>query len=64
MTARMARPFPKGTRARLICEVALATQTAPSQWWEEDSATLATVLQLLEEQTKAVKKAGRQRRGK
>lgn len=29
--------------------IALATQTAPSQWWGEDDATLATALELLDE---------------
>lgn len=55
----MVTPFPKGSRARLICEIAVATQTAPSQWWEEDSSTLATVLVVLEEQVKAIRKAQR-----
>jgi hypothetical protein len=29
--------------------IALATQTAPSQWWDEDDATLATAIEILDE---------------
>ena len=32
----------------MIVAIALATRTAPAQWWDEDDATLATVLELLE----------------
>jgi hypothetical protein len=46
---RPARRFPKGSRSRLICEIAVATQTAPREWWEEETATLATVIAILEE---------------
>jgi hypothetical protein len=55
----MVSPFPRGSRARLICEIAVATQTAPSQWWQEDSSTLATVLAVLDEQAQAIRKAQR-----
>lgn len=48
-----------GSRARLICEIALATQTAPSQWWSEDSSTLATVLAILDQRARAIRKAQR-----
>jgi len=33
----------------LIVSLAIATQTAPRDWWDEDDATIATALQLLEE---------------
>jgi hypothetical protein len=48
-----------GSRARLICEIAIATSTAPGQWWDETDETLATVLDLLEGQAAAIRKAGR-----
>lgn len=31
----------------MIVELALASRTAPSQWWDEDDATLATALAVL-----------------
>lgn len=31
----------------MIVAIALATHTAPAQWWLEDDATLATALELL-----------------
>jgi hypothetical protein len=34
----------------MIVAIALATSTAPRDWWHEDDATLATALDLLEEQ--------------
>jgi hypothetical protein len=55
-----------GSRARLICEIAVATQTAPSQWWDEDAEALATVVELLQKQADATRKAtrkGGRRRG-
>lgn len=33
----------------MIVAIALATSTAPAQWWGEDDATLATALELLAE---------------
>ena len=33
----------------MIVAIALATQTPPSAWWDEDDATLATVIDLLDE---------------
>ena len=33
----------------MIVALALATQTAPSAWWGEDDATIATALDLLDE---------------
>lgn len=33
----------------MIVALALATATAPAQWWDEDDATIATALELLEE---------------
>lgn len=37
----------------MIVAIALATQTAPRDWWDEDDATLATALDLLEERAAA-----------
>ena len=51
-----------GSRARLICEIAIATQTAPSQWWDETAETLATVLYLLDHNAEEVRKASRGRK--
>jgi hypothetical protein len=34
----------------MIVSIALATSTAPRDWWGEDDATLATALDLLQEQ--------------
>lgn len=31
--------------------IALATQTAPRDWWTEDDATIATAVQLIAERT-------------
>ena len=56
---RLAPRFPKGSRARLICEIAIATETAPSQWWDETAETLATVLELLEHNADEIRKARR-----
>ena len=36
----------------MICAIAVATGTAPASWWDEDDATLATVIELLEERSK------------
>jgi hypothetical protein len=36
----------------MICQIAVATGTAPSSWWDEDDATLATVIELLEERAR------------
>jgi hypothetical protein len=33
----------------MIVAIALATHTAPGDWWDEDDATLATALELLAE---------------
>ena len=32
----------------MIVAIALATSTAPRDWWREDDATLATALELLD----------------
>jgi hypothetical protein len=45
----------------MIVEIALATETAPSQWWDEDEATLATVLQLLADRAERMARARRGR---
>jgi hypothetical protein len=34
----------------MIVQIAIATSTAPSAWWDEDDATLATVIDELEDQ--------------
>lgn len=36
----------------------MATQTAPRDWWDESDEVLATVLQLLEQQAKEMKRHG------
>jgi len=41
----------------MICAIALATSTAPRDWWDEDDATLATVLDLLDEQQRRMERA-------
>lgn len=33
----------------MIVQIALATQTAPADWWGEDDSTLATALDVLAE---------------
>jgi hypothetical protein len=33
----------------MIVEIAVATNTAPGQWWDADDATLATVVEVLAE---------------
>jgi hypothetical protein len=58
---RMAPRFPQGSRARLICEIAVATSTSPSQWWDATAETLATVLDILNTQAAEVRKARRGR---
>jgi hypothetical protein len=37
----------------MIVALALATQTAPAAWWDEDDATIVTALALLEEMREA-----------
>jgi hypothetical protein len=32
-----------------VCEIAVATNTAPRDWWDEDDETLATVIDILDE---------------
>ena len=32
----------------MIVSIALATRTAPADWWGEDDSTLATALELLD----------------
>jgi len=36
-------------------EIALASGTAPSAWWDEDDATLATAIDVLEARAEAMK---------
>lgn len=39
----------------MIVELALATQTAPSQWWHETDETLATAIAVLKEMAERTK---------
>jgi hypothetical protein len=43
----------------MIVAIALATSTAPADWWGEDDATLATALELLHEQQQRVERESR-----
>jgi len=40
-----------------VCEVAVATHTQPSAWWDEDEATLMTVVAILDEVHRAQERA-------
>ena len=40
----------------MIVELAIATQTAPGDWWGEDDETIATALAVLEEQAERIKR--------
>lgn len=42
--------------SRFVVEVAIATGTAPSQWWGEDLSTLLTAVEVLEERAEAMKR--------
>jgi hypothetical protein len=42
-------------------EIAVATQTAPADWWEEPDEVLATVIAVLEKNAREVKRRGRHR---
>ena len=39
----------------MIVELALATETAPGAWWDEDDATIATALQVLTDRAERIK---------
>ena len=39
----------------MIVDIALASGTAPSQWWDEDEATLATALEMLLDRAERLK---------
>jgi hypothetical protein len=43
----------------LIVEIAVATNTHPGPWFHEDEATIMTVVDILEKQAEASKKARR-----
>jgi hypothetical protein len=47
-----------------VVEVALATQTAPADWWDEPDEVLATAIHLLQEQADRMKQRKGRRRGK
>jgi hypothetical protein len=40
----------------MIVELAIATATAPRDWWGEDDATLATALDVLEHRAREAKR--------
>jgi hypothetical protein len=42
-----------------VVEIAVATQTAPADWWAESDEVLATVLDVLERNAERAKKARR-----
>jgi hypothetical protein len=42
-------------------ELAVATRTAPRDWWDEPDEVLATALDVLEKQAREVKKRGKRR---
>lgn len=41
----------------MIVELALATRTAPADWWGEDDAVIATALDVLEQRAREMKRA-------
>lgn len=43
-------------------ELALATGTSPSQWWDEDERAILTAVDILNAQAKAAEKRRRRRR--
>jgi hypothetical protein len=45
-------------------ELAMATRTAPADWWDESDEVLATALDVLDRQAQQVKTAKGGRRGK
>jgi hypothetical protein len=42
-----------------VVEIAVATQTAPADWWDEPDEVLATVLDVLDRQAREVKRRGK-----
>lgn len=42
-----------GSLSRLIVELAVATHTPPSAWWDEDERTIYTAVEVLSEQSRA-----------
>lgn len=40
----------------MIVAIAIATSTAPRDWWDEDDATIATALAILQEQHDALER--------
>ena len=42
----------------MIVALALATNTAPSQWWDEDARTIVTALDLLAERAREAASRG------
>jgi len=45
----------------MIVEIAIATQTAPRDWWDETDAVLATALDVLEIARKEIERHGKRR---
>jgi hypothetical protein len=37
-------------------EIALATETAPREWWDEDDATIATAVDILHERAERMRR--------
>ena len=52
-------PIQPGPGSRLICEVAVATQTHPGPWFHEDERTVMTVVAILEEQANEIRRKGK-----
>ena len=40
----------------MIVEIAIATRTAPADWWGEDDATLATVIDVLADRAERMRR--------
>jgi hypothetical protein len=45
----------------LIVEIAIATHTAPRDWWDENDEVIATALDVLNAQADEIRKANRGR---
>ena len=42
----------------MIVELAIATQTAPSAWWDESDAVLSTALDVLDQAARRARRKG------
>jgi len=45
----------------LIVEIAIATNTAPRDWWDESDEVIATALDVLNERAEEIRKASARR---